>query len=75
MFRLLVVPHNHFQGIECFHSTSRVFRGPMVHRFQVLRIQIDVRSSHTDCAASAHGTNSALVEVPTPDASQRPAGP
>jgi len=31
MFRLLVVPHDHFQGIECFCSTSSVFLCLMVH--------------------------------------------
>ena len=61
MFRFLVVAQDHFQGIDRFRRTSRVFRRLMVHRFQVLRIQFDVRSRHADCAASAHGTNSALV--------------
>ena len=60
--------------LEIFGTLVVMFQRKVGDFFQVLRIQFHVRSSQTDCAANAHGANSALVEA-HPDASQRPTGP
>jgi len=53
---------------EIFGTLVIMFQREVGDFFQVLRIQFHVRSSQTDCAANAHGANSALVEA-HPDAS------
>jgi hypothetical protein len=37
MFRLLVVPHYHFQRIGYFHPTNKGFVHPMIHRQDTCR--------------------------------------